>query len=225
MLAGILIGIASSLVAGLILMWKGELAIQLLQDFPSKWRIRIYTRAYLRALIGYPGDAFHRVIWELAYLGLIGVVLYSLHMAISTSNYVPYLSFINWFDNPTMNPAESPIFWMLTMVAYSCLVVLYYGITSISQIIPHAHRDFQRIKDCMARFAPEKQFLEYIELEASVKTREDLLKLFSLANQHINAEGLTFITKLQNKILDERKSESVETDAVIEEDSSSNSPS
>src|ERR1017187_4090513 len=84
LLAGLL-GIVTSLIAGIILIWTGERAARYLRRLPTKRRVALYSGAYIRALNGHPLGYLHVIV-----LRILGIIFGCVFIIYCTMNYISF---------------------------------------------------------------------------------------------------------------------------------------
>lgn len=206
---GILIGIVTSFIAGIFLVWKGEQLVHFFRRLPAKTRVAIYARrAYLIALRSYPYRYAHLLV-------MTNVVVFTLILLLAYG-FMTYVAFGVDFSLPPEETKESfrlllkpgsqliniilnPWFLLSAtlLLAYSVLRILFVTIPP-ELLVPYAHRELVRLRECVAKCGTKKQFIEYADAEYSTRTLEDLRELIIHAKTILG----NFDLKLADAILE-----------------------
>jgi hypothetical protein len=196
-IAGIFIGISTSIIAGILLIWKGDQFVGHLKNLPTKRRISLFTDAYLRALRSYP----YRYLHYLAWVGVMFVILLTFWAYVSFT----YAAFqVSPAHSPEAlrqawhaflpNPLAFQVFrWIaagITALYGIWLIPTFYRTYSIEILIPYAHREVERVRDCVAKCGTCEEFVGYINAEHKAKNLTDLKALFRQAKAIIGAGAL-----------------------------------
>jgi len=207
-LLGILIGTITSLIAGILLILWGEQTVGHLRKLPTKRRVATYSRAYIRALRGYPYRYIHMLaltVWAtipiLLFLGygFATYLAFSLDLAHPTATthdaVKAALAPVSHFADCIMNP------WILLGITVSevCAGARIIFITLPSEkLVPYAYRELLRLRECVAKCGTNKQFLAYTDAEHKVQNVDDLRALILQAKDVLGTDGL----ELANDILE-----------------------
>lgn len=200
------LGIATSLVAGIILIWKGDQIVHGLKRLPTKIRVKLYSRAYLTALKSYPYDYAH-------FMGLIIVSTFIL-VTFFCYLYLSFLAFtIDFKDSPeefvkalkATQPNRNYILSVLTnpwlLLGLTCLIgfvgrrIIFTSI-SAELLVPYAHRELTRLRECVSKCGTKKQFLEYTDAEHRACSLEDLVQLVDRAKRILGDTDLALADEI-----------------------------
>jgi hypothetical protein len=212
-LVGMLIGITTSLIAGILLIWKGEQAVARLRKLPTKRRVAVFSRAYILALKGYPYRYLHLIgLSALANL----VMMIPLFYAIAT-----FFAFRMDLEHPTTASRHAMTAVLASAKTFSDHVLnpwFLFGLTIISAyvaariifirlppevLVPYAYRELWRLRECVAKCGTKKQFLSYIDAEQSVQNIADLRALIMLAKEILGSDALGLANEILAGIADE----------------------
>lgn len=215
---GIVIGVLSSLIAGVLLLWRGEEFVKHLRHRPAKRRVLLYSLAYRRALRSYP----------YRYLHLAALTTIQLVLAATTVSYLllTYNSFagrdasgkaiVDLLPQAWLSQFSNVIPWLLTAITIllACwLVPSIFRSLSVELLIPYTHRDVQRLRSCVSRLATPQQLIEYTDVEHAVRTTADLAALFKRAKEIIGDHQFLLIDGMLANIADETTRQPTQTQA------------
>jgi len=202
----IVIGIMTSFITGIFLIWRGEHAVHFLLRLPTKWRVAIYSRAYLSALRSYPYRYLNVLVMSLLITIVFGMLLAYI--------FITFIVFTADFSLPpdalresirlSFPPATSLLKiilnpWFLLSATLILVYMLRYIIYIALQetLVPYTHRELIRVRECVAKCGTNQQFIEYTDAEHSAKTLKDLRELIIRAQTIIGSVNL----KLADEIL------------------------
>ncbi len=192
-LLGIALGIATSFVVGIILIWKGDQIVRGLRLLPTKRRVKLYSRAYLTALKSYPYRYAH----------LMGLTTVSMVILTSFIAYI-YFTFLAFSTDFSASPEEfaealkaarpnrEAIFGVMTnpwlLLGLTCVTgfvgrKIIFTTIPVELLVPYAHRELTRLRECVNKCSTKKQFLEYTDAEHRVYSLEDLVELVGRAKR------------------------------------------
>lgn len=190
-LLGILIGITTSFLAGIVLIWKGDLIVQNLKRLPTKRRVALYSRAYLTALKSYPYRYAHLfgltivamlIVTTLLVYILITSLAFTIDISATPEEYAKLIHDIG--PSPAALLSVIGNAWILSLLTVMFAIAAWriVFITIPTEIlVPYAHRELTRLRECVSKCGTKKQFLEYTDAEHSTETLEDLEALVSRA--------------------------------------------
>lgn len=206
---GVLIGIVTSFIVGIFLIWKGNQLVHYLRRQPTKRRVAIFARAYLIALQSYPyryahlftmtGIAICSVILFLTY-GILTFVAFTLDFSLPPDELKRSFRLLIKTDFGFTKTILSPWFLLSAtlFLAYAVRRIVFVTIPP-EMLVPYAHRELTRVRECVAKCGTNKQFLEYTDAEHGAETLDDLRKLIILAKTILGRVDL----KLADEILKE----------------------
>jgi len=204
---GILIGIATSFIVGIYLLWKGQHLVDYLQRLPTRQRVAIYARSYLIALRGYPYRYANFL--AMIFVLLLNITTLLAYIVLTVAAFKGDLSLPPEEFRRSFHFLTNPDFWLIKIVLnpwFLLSVTIFFAylsrpivfVTIPSEImVPFAYRELTRVRECVAKCATNKQFLEYTDAEHSANTLEDLRELIIHAKTILNGVDL----KLADEIL------------------------
>jgi len=205
---GIAVGIATSLVAGIILIWKGDQIVNGLRRLPTKRRVKLYSRAYLTALRSYPyryahlmGLSIVSMVILLTFIGYgyFSFLAFSIDYSASPEEFAKALKAAQPDRNVILGVLANP--WLLLgLTCFMGFVGRRIIFTTISAelLVPYAHRELTRLRECVNKCGTKKQFLEYTDAEHRACSLEDLVDLVGRAKRILGDTDFT----LANEILE-----------------------
>lgn len=203
-ISGVLIGLFTSFLVGLLLMWKGQSLVDGLRQFPSKRKSRFFARVYVRALTGYPFRGLHVICWSLIICLLLYILIFScgfVYFEYRLANAAVDLSpkdatlyaaapIINLFQTTT--PGWISVIFVPFAAA---LLVMNYKKMTVELLVPFAQRELGLLRSCVVKVAAKEKLIEFMNSEGDVRDQATLLSFFLLAKSIIGNQSL--------KILDE----------------------
>lgn len=198
-LLGIAVGLFTSFLVGIFLLWKGEHIAQQLKRLPIKWRTILFTKAYIRALESYPYRFVHLMLLACAEsiiivtLALYGMLTY--HVFYYGADGLRELNLISIDD-----PSAAFILAGITITLGYMAVHFTVKIISVEVLVPFAHRDLTRISECVANCGTKLQYIKYINLENNAKSTGDLIDLVTFAKEIIKPATLNIADEILDSI-------------------------
>jgi len=183
----VLISLATSLVAGLLLQWKGDQFINRLKSRPTKRRIAVLSATYIRALTQYPYGFVHDFV-----LMLMGTAIVALGLGLIVLTYGAFaantgysLGAISDFANTVLGYLGiERLGWVIgfsSVVLWVAVIRPLLRIISIELLVPYAYRAIERLRQGVAKCGSPEEFLAYLDAEQSARNTEDLRNLFRQA--------------------------------------------
>lgn len=185
---GVMLGVTTSLAAGLFLIWKGETLVNSMRFLPTRRKIKIIRQAYLRAVGSYPDPYSHQLIlmlWALAVLffGILFlctsfVMIHKIGASAPPSTSAELKSFVE---------SHEIVIWLVVALAgiFNAWVgakTLFYE-AYVEATAPKAYAVLARIRECVARCGTKKEFLEYVDAENHVRDIAGLKALLERAQR------------------------------------------
>ena len=207
---GVIIGIFTSFVAGIILVWKGEQIVHRFRYLPNKMRVALYTRAYLIAIRSYPYRYAHLIAMVIlsmvilsTFLGYILLTVFSFHLDISQSPEVVKESLRSTVDlvNSRIISAINP--WVLSFITVLTALIgqsLLLKTIPAELLVPYAYRELNRLRECVLKCSTKKQYLEYTDAEHKVRTLKDLRELITTAKTILGNVDLHLTDEILNSV-------------------------
>jgi hypothetical protein len=187
---GVLIGITTSFIAGIFLIWKGDQLVHYIRRLPKNWRLAIFSKAYLIALHSYPYRYAHLItltimattalLTLLAY-GILSFVAFNIDLSLPPEEIKKSFHIIadpSWFIYTVLNP------WFLLSVTLLLVCTtgrIVFVTVPPELLVPYAHRELSRVRECVAKCGTPEQFFEYTDLEHSAETISDVINLITHA--------------------------------------------
>ena len=210
MLTGVLIGIFTSLVAGLILLWKGDAIVRVLNHLPIKYRVAINSRAYIKALHGHPYDFMNG-----SFLGfLIGLIILVTLVYVSISILLYSLGWPDFEELKNLPVTEvtalsgsnrdfllSPWFFPPITVFSSAYFAkqIYRGIIP-NLYVPGASRELDRVRAAVSTFGTKEQYISYLNSEDKADDREDVLNLVLIARELVGDQEFSVLDDIEQHL-------------------------
>lgn len=182
-----LVGVATSLIAGLLLQWKGDQFINRLKSRPTKRRIAILSATYVKALKEYPYGFVHDCLVAIVVAGVIALGFLSILLtyAAFAANSLYSLDAISEFVNHVSGYLGVEwtrwIMVFLTIAIWVAIVRPVWRTTSIEVLVPYASRGLERLRKCVEKCGSPEEFLAYLDAEQHARSTEDLRELFRQA--------------------------------------------
>ena len=195
---GIVIGLTTSIAAGLFLVWRGKQLVDFAQQLPTNYRVGIMTQAFIRALEAYPYRLIH--LFSVTFLFTMQIFLIFAYGTITYQSFVfghgavkDRLSEIKEYILAT---SVTP--WFFLAVTIMLLPLSYWLCKKlcVEIIVPFAHRELTTIRELVAKCSTRKQFINYVQSERTARTTSDLLKLFKAAQDVIGDEEVKLIRQM-----------------------------
>lgn len=207
--AGIFIGVATSFLAGIVLIWRGDQIVRHFRRLPEKRRVSLYTLAYLKAIRSYPYRYAH-MITMMTFAILLGLLFISYVVLIVIAFSVDFSLPPESVKESVRTSVGAPANFVVTKIFNPWILI---GITAVlvfisrsivfktipsELLVPYAHRELTRLRECVAKCSTKKQFLEYTDHEHNVRNIDDLKSLVAQAKKLFGTVDL----KLADEILE-----------------------
>ena len=231
-LLGVLIGITTSLIAGILLIWRGEQTVEQLRKLPTKRRVRTFARAYILALRGYPYRYVH--LMALTVIGLFAMVLplcylcmtyvaFSVDLAHPTAQsrealkalFAPASHFADHVFNPWI------VLVLLIATTYVAARIVFVRIPH-ERLVPYAYQELLRLRECVGKCGTKKQFVAYTDAEHKVQTLAELRALIAQAKGVLGSDDLELANEILEGITDETSVRPLIVNSAISDSKSQN---
>ena len=204
---GLLLGITASLIAGLLLTWKGDKIVGYFSRLPERRRINLFTKAYILGLHSYPYRFLHAqaLISYGAFLFLM-LITYAGTTAISFRRvYFPEADSVLDADTVTAVATASSTYmpWLLLVLTLLlCYIVFRLTFRRLMPEIlaPYGHHELMRVHDCVAKFGTKKQYLDYINAAHKVRDNAGLIQLLDMAQVAIGDYKYELVEEIRKGI-------------------------
>ena len=203
-LIGVVVGLFTSLIAGMVLIWKGQDIVEQMKLAPTRRRIDTFSRAYIRALRAYPHTFGHYLTLQLFAAGW--GLLITAYIAASYQAFLIYTGSVGTRVDvlSQVATARENTFGVIGLVTLAMTVSITVAFAKFVRrtmrsmlLVPYAHRELSRLRECVARYATPEEFLRYTDVEYRVNTREGLVDLFNLANHLLGGVKFGLLEELK----------------------------
>lgn len=205
-LIGLFVGIGSSLVAGLLLAWKGDAVIALLRHLPERQRIRIFTKAYVHSLHHYPGAYVHALLWLIYACAAIYALTIAISMTVSTFSKAYFSSGQGgtfgegWFDQAGQL-LDIPWIWVgLTGALVYGIPVIVFSIMLPDILRFQTHQDTTVLREFVARCGSKQDYIAYLNAMRFVHDRAGFVSLLDMAQKAIGNAECVLIKEIRSNI-------------------------
>jgi hypothetical protein len=188
LISAFILALVSNFVFWVFVVWQGDRLVSGIRKMPEKWQLRINRKVYLKAIKSYPFQLFHTLIMTTGG-GFFSIILLGF-LAVSG------LRLYYWWVMGNEDLARETVAGMHLPPVVSFLVFLFINIgffwyytrnVFTELIVPDAAKHLDRIRECVRTCASKEQFLDYVDLESTVQTHEDL--------QYLLVKAATFFDK------------------------------
>lgn len=198
-LIGLVIGISTSIIAGIILIWKGNWIVDKLKFLPIKFPNLIKTNflAYLYVNALSRGSAAYDIplikILLAGFLLIFGFLLFLsskdltdlLIGKIDLPSFFKTWSFSPSSPDPVIAKNYASLFVVIPSFLLTFLSIVIAWNTIILYLIRNIERKFLIIKDCTLRCGTEIQVKKYLLAASMVNCKKDVIDLMIYANRII----------------------------------------
>ena len=202
---GIVIGIFTSLVAGVILIWKQDQIAAWLKHLPDKRRIRLFTLVYVRALRTYPFGLAHAQAIVFTQAITLAMALFYCGATIAAFILPDGLTLLKPINEMVSTNSKAVAFWLLVslrvITPLVTLWILWDLPTSLRRLfaeiaVPYAHRELERVRQCVLRVGSPKDFVAYTHAEHAVRSADQLIELMKMAKRLLKDYELQIVDEI-----------------------------
>jgi hypothetical protein len=205
---GLAIGVLASLIAGLILAWKGDKIVEYLRCLPERRRIGLFTKAYLLGIRRYPyrflymqGLVLYFFIHFFAfilYFFLTGATFYK--------SYFPTASIEEIVPATLIEYADSLLLYIPWFLAVLTLLFGYYSVrlffnTVVPEVMaPYGYYEISKLRDCVSRHGTKKQYLDFVNALHEAKDHAGIIRVLDLAQISLGDARYSLLDEIRKSI-------------------------
>lgn len=188
------------MVGGLLIMWRGEDLISILQRMPNSFKEKIVLEASLQSLRGYPFSRPLAFFFVLLLMPALLPSLACLPLSVCLLSGLVDAQHFHFLGDAVKNfePSETFInYYLLFFGLFSSYVTyIFMRVILVELMVPLFYRDLNTVRKLVEKCSTRKQFIRYVEAERTIEKRADLIELLQDAQAIITDADVKIIDRM-----------------------------